>query len=116
MPTEAEWEVAADSRAIEGNFVEREHYHPTVARVSSARALHRMFGDVWEWTTSPYVPYPSYQMPSGPLAEYNAKFMCNQMVLRGGSCATPRSHVRRTYRNFFPPAARWQFTGIRLAQ
>lgn len=116
LPTEAEWEVAANSRAIEGNFVERERYHPTAAPVSSDRGVRQMFGDVWEWTASPYVPYPGYQMASGPLGEYNGKFMCNQMVLRGGSCATSQTHIRRTYRNFFPPHAQWQFMGVRLAR
>ena len=119
LPTEAEWEVAcvAGCRASrpapdDANLLENEHYQPTVA----ADGAQQFFGDVWEWTASPYVGYPGYQPPTGVLGEYNGKFMCNQMVLRGGSCATPRSHIRATYRNFFPPAARWQFMGIRLAQ
>ena len=79
-------------------------------------SLFQMFGDVWQWTASPYVGYPGYEPPAGALGEYNGKFMCNQLVLRGASCTTPRSHARRTYCDFFPPAARWQFTGIRLAR
>jgi len=124
LPTEFEWERAALNSPIEGNFVERESFHPATVAVESAvsadkpaqdRKLHQMFGDVWQWTRSAYSPYPGYRAALGALGEYNGKFMCNQYVLRGGSCATSRSHIRRTYRNFFQPEKRWQFTGIRLA-
>jgi ergothioneine biosynthesis protein EgtB len=123
LPTEFEWERAALSCPIEGNFVETELFHP-VAEASPVSAdksgkgqpLHQMFGDVWEWTRSAYSPYPGYRAAPGALGEYNGKFMCNQYVLRGGSCATSRTHIRRTYRNFFQPEKRWQFTGIRLAR
>ncbi|PYL26133.1 MAG: ergothioneine biosynthesis protein EgtB, partial [Verrucomicrobia bacterium] len=115
--TEFEWERAAFDCPVEGNFVEDERFHPQ-ALISSRedRRLHQMFGDVWEWTRSAYSPYPGYRAAPGALGEYNGKFMCNQYVLRGGSCATSRSHIRRTYRNFFQPEKRWQFTGIRLAR
>lgn len=123
LPTEFEWEVAcARSRCAprDGNFLEDEVQHPVPLRQSSTgdghSPLRQMFGDVWEWTASQYSPYPGYQPAAGALGEYNGKFMCNQFVLRGGSCATPRSHIRSTYRNFFPPDARWQFTGLRLAR
>jgi len=115
LPSEAEWECAAADVAIEGNFVEGERFHPAPA-VASGAGPHQMFGDVWEWTRSAYAPYPGFQPPEGALGEYNGKFMCNQLTLRGGSCATPRSHIRSTYRNFFYPHARWQFSGIRLAR
>ena len=115
LPTEFEWERAAAKIDIEGNFVESEIFHPCPAPVS-ADDLHQMFGDVWEWTRSAYSPYPGYRAAPGALGEYNGKFMCNQYVLRGGSCASSRSHIRRTYRNFFQPEKRWQFTGIRLAR
>jgi ergothioneine biosynthesis protein EgtB len=113
LPTEAEWEVAATPLACEGNFAESGRLHPAPA---PRAPLAQLFGDVWEWTQSAYSPYPGYQPPAGALAEYNGKFMCNQLVLRGGSCASPRGHLRASYRNFFPPEARWQFSGIRLAR
>jgi ergothioneine biosynthesis protein EgtB len=117
LPTEFEWERAAAEIPIEGNFVETETFHPATCRSSAAdRQLAQMFGDVWEWTRSAYSPYPGYHAAPGALGEYNGKFMCNQYVLRGGSCATSRTHIRKTYRNFFPPEKRWQFTGIRLAR
>ena len=116
LPTEFEWERAASDCPVEGNFVEDERFHPrALPTPSDHRNLHQMLGDVWEWTRSAYSPYPGYRAVPGALGEYNGKFMCNQYVLRGGSCATSRSHIRRTYRNFFPPEKRWQFTGIRLA-
>ena len=119
LPTEFEWERAALSCPIEGNFVEAELFHPApnpIEKSERHRQLVQMFGDVWEWTRSAYSPYPGYRAAPGALGEYNGKFMCNQYVLRGGSCATSRSHIRRTYRNFFQPEKRWQFTGIRLAR
>ena len=113
LATEFEWEVASRSCQVEGNFMDSEALHPRVA--GDGGTLAQMFGDVWEWTASAYLPYPGFQTAAGAVGEYNGKFMCNQMVLRGGSCATPQSHIRPTYRNFFPPHARWQFMGIRLA-
>jgi len=111
LPSEAEWEVSATEEAVTGNFLESGVLHPTADANRTQR-----FGDVWEWTQSAYGPYPGYQAPKGALGEYNGKFMSNQMVLRGGSCVSPQSHMRATYRNFFYPHQRWQFTGIRLAQ
>jgi ergothioneine biosynthesis protein EgtB len=117
LPTEAEWEVAARTVPLAGHFLESEHFHPASVLAKPERGpLYQLFGDVWQWTASPYVGYPGYEPLPGALGEYNGKFMCNQLVLRGASCATPRSHARPTYRNFFPPDARWQFTGVRLAQ
>jgi ergothioneine biosynthesis protein EgtB len=114
LPTESEWEVAAQALTIEGHFLEDGWLHPRSA--PREVALGQVFGDVWEWTRSAYAPYPGFRPAAGAVGEYNGKFMCNQYVLRGGSCVTPRSHMRATYRNFFPAAARWQFTGIRLAR
>jgi len=113
LPTEAEWETAAAVIPPPEDGPEvLTHPRPYA---SSGGGLAQLDRDTWQWTASPYVPYPGFRPAPGALGEYNGKFMCNQMVLRGGSCATPRSHLRRSYRNFFPPEARWQFTGIRLA-
>lgn len=115
LPTEAEWEFASKNLSIKGNFADEGHYHPTEESLDD-HPVHKIYGDVWEWTGSPYSPYPRSKPLEGALGEYNAKFMCNQMVLRGGSCATSASHIRPTYRNFFQPEKRWQFSGIRLAE
>ena len=117
LPTEEEWETASSGLPLKGNFAESEIFHvaPLGSAVSAAKPS-QMFGDAWEWTRSSYSPYPGYSPVAGALGEYNGKFMCNQYVLRGGSCATSQSHIRHTYRNFFPPDARWQFSGIRLAR
>ena len=117
LATEFEWERVASDLPIEGNFVNTQCFHPAPLRAEMAGdSLAQMFGDVWEWTRSAYLPYPGYRAVPGALGEYNGKFMCNQMVLRGGSCATSRNHIRASYRNFFPPDKRWQFSGIRLAR
>ncbi|MDX1585480.1 MAG: ergothioneine biosynthesis protein EgtB [Balneolaceae bacterium] len=115
LATEAEWEVAAGDRPYNGNFVEEGHFHPRPLQ-DSKQGLKQMYGDVWEWTKSAYDAYPGYEPLPGALGEYNGKFMCSQYVLRGGSCATSETHIRKTYRNFFYPDARWQFNGIRLAR
>jgi ergothioneine biosynthesis protein EgtB len=115
LPSEGEWEIAVTGLPIEGNFLDGEAFHPRAA-AAQADAPAQMYGDVWEWTQSQYTPYPGFVPAEGAIGEYNGKFMCNQFVLRGGSCATPADHIRPTYRNFFPPHARWQFTGIRLAE
>ncbi len=115
LASEVEWELAAADVAADGNFFDiDETCQPRPA--SSGPGVQQMFGDVWEWTASPYSAYPGYRPADGAIGEYNGKFMCNQFVLRGGSCATPQAHIRPTYRNFFPPEARWHFSGIRLAQ
>ena len=117
LPTEAEWEIAADAVSMDGHFLDMTALEPHAANgVGEAGRLLQMFGDVWEWTLSSYSPYPRYHAPEGAIGEYNGKFMSGQMVLRGGSCATPKGHIRPTYRNFFPPDARWQFSGLRLAK
>ena len=116
LPSEAEWEILARDCEIEGNFVESDYLQPMPVMVQSANTLQQIYGDVWEWTQSPYTPYPGYHAPSGALGEYNGKFMSSQMVLRGGSCFTPRDHIRPTYRNFFYPGDRWQCSGFRLAE
>ncbi len=129
LPLESEWEVGArsfvaDKGPVGGQFLESGKLHPCSAgdfagclgRRPAVPPVHQMFGSLWQWTSSPYTAYPGFSPSEGALGEYNGKFMCNQMVLRGGSCATPQSHIRATYRNFFPPHARWQFMGIRLAK
>ena len=115
LPTEAEWEIVARESAVDGHFVERGYFHPAAVTEGSA-APSQLFGDVWQWTASPYLPYPGFAPAAGAIGEYNGKFMCDQWVLRGASCATPRSHARVSYRNFFPSDVRWQFTGLRLAR
>jgi ergothioneine biosynthesis protein EgtB len=112
LPTEAEWENAARHQAVRGNLLESGEFQPRPVEPGESQ----FFGDTWEWTQSAYAPYPGYVPPAGALGEYNAKFMCNQQVLRGGSCVTPSEHIRASYRNFFGPETRWQFAGIRLAR
>ncbi|WP_426492537.1 ergothioneine biosynthesis protein EgtB [Hymenobacter sp. 102] len=120
LPTEQEWEIAArqfQPDPAAGTFLESQLYDPQPLPADAAPdQCHQLLGDAWEWTYSAYHPYPGYQRAAGALGEYNGKFMINQLVLRGGSCATPESHIRITYRNFFQADKRWQFTGIRLAR
>jgi ergothioneine biosynthesis protein EgtB len=118
LPTEAEWEVAAAQTGVrlDGNLADGGAFHPRAAATDADAPLQQMIGDVWEWTASPYVAYPRFRPVSGAIGEYNGKFMSNQMVLRGGAAVTPAGHMRLTYRNFFPPSARWAFSGLRLAE
>jgi ergothioneine biosynthesis protein EgtB len=115
LPSEAEWEIVARGAPIGGTFVEGRRFHPAPATEGGA-APRQLYGDAWQWTASPYVAYPGFAPPPGAIGEYNGKFMCDQWVLRGASCATPRTHARPSYRNFFPSDVRWQFTGLRLAR
>jgi ergothioneine biosynthesis protein EgtB len=118
LPTEIEWEMASVyfKSSETGNFLENEIWHPVAAKENSKTEIFQLLGNLWEWTASPYTPYPGYRNYTGALGEYNAKFMINQVVLRGGSCVTPKDHIRNTYRNFFQPEHRWLFSGLRLAE
>ncbi|MGH3349731.1 MAG: ergothioneine biosynthesis protein EgtB [Nocardioides sp.] len=114
LPTEAEWEHAARTYEVTGNLADRDSFHPRAAGPTTG-GLRQLFGDCWEWTSSAYLPYPGFHPAAGAIGEYNGKFMSGQMVLRGGCALTPPGHTRASYRNFFPPGARWPVTGLRLA-
>ncbi|MEJ2399013.1 MAG: SUMF1/EgtB/PvdO family nonheme iron enzyme, partial [Gammaproteobacteria bacterium] len=114
LPTEAEWEIIANEQPVKGNFRDSGYLEPVAAGADIG--IQQLYGDVWEWTSSPYAPYPGFRALAGSLGEYNGKFMCSQFVLRGGSCVTPVDHIRHTYRNFFYPKDQWQFCGFRLAE
>jgi formylglycine-generating enzyme required for sulfatase activity len=119
LPTEAEWEHAVRHFGLssgDGHDAAHGQFRPLAPEASQDRLPLQMFGSVWEWTQSSYAAYPGYRPAAGAVGEYNGKFMCNQYVLRGGSCVTPAGHVRASYRNFFPPEAQWQFSGVRLAR
>ena len=116
LPTEGEWEVFATEQPVVGNFADTGFWHPQPLPDADKARPAQLFGDVWEWTASAYAPYPGFRPLAGSLGEYNGKFMCSQLVCRGGSCVTPAGHVRASYRNFFYPQERWQFFGIRLAR
>ncbi len=116
LPSEYEWEAIAATQPVRGNFIESGLLHPRAADPGAGEGVQQLFGDVWEWTSSPYISYPGYRPLPGALGEYNGKFMCGQWVLRGGSCVSPREHLRASYRNFFYPADRWQFMGFRLGR
>jgi ergothioneine biosynthesis protein EgtB len=114
LPTEFEWEASVTGLPVQGNRRNTDYLQPAAANDDTT--LQQVYGDVWEWTSSAYAPYPGYRIPDGTVGEYNGKFMSSQVVLRGGSCVTPADHIRSSYRNFFYPRDRWQFSGIRLAQ